>query len=128
MALKFTVTLPSNKQAKRFLELLRQTVDGGTPVDTGELLSANRYSRNDRVVTVENAKDYAAPVHEGSRPHKIVAKKAKSLKFNIGGRTVFAKSVWHPGATANPFIEAGIYATLEYLGFSGAFISKEIRI
>ena len=128
MPIKFTVTLSSNTQAKRFLELLRQTVDGGTPVDTGELLSANRYSRNGREVVVENAKDYAAPVHEGSRPHRIVAKRAKALKFNVGGRTVFAKSVWHPGATANPFIEAGIFAILEYLGLSGAFISKEIRI
>ena len=128
MALKFTVQLTSNTQAKRFLEAVSQTVDGGTPVDTGNLLAANRFSRNGNVVTIENSKDYAAPVHEGSRPHKIVPKNAQALKFNIGGKVVFAKSVWHPGATANPFIEAGIFATLEYLQFKGAFISKEIRI
>lgn len=128
MALKFTVTLPSNSKAKSFLDLARQTVDGGTPVDSGKLLAANRYSRNNNVVTIENAKDYAAPVHEGSRPHKIVPRKAKALKFNVGGRTIFAKSVWHPGTTANPFIEAGVFATLEYMQVTGAFISKEIRI
>lgn len=128
MAMKFTVTLSSNSKAKRFLELVRQTVDGGTPVDSGDLLAANRYNRNNREVTIENGKDYAAPVHEGSRPHKIVAKKAKALKFNMGGRTVFAKSVWHPGTLANPFIEAGIFATLEFMGLKDSFISKEIRI
>lgn len=128
MALKFTVTLSSNSKAKKFLELVRQTVDGGTPVDSGELLAANRYSRSEREVVIENGKDYAAPVHEGSRPHKIVAKRAKALKFNIGGRTVFAKSVWHPGTTANPYIEAGIFATLEFMGLKDSFISKEIRI
>lgn len=128
MGLKFIVTLPSNSKAKSFLDLARQTVDGGTPVDSGKLLAANRYSRNNNVVTIENTQDYAAPVHEGSRPHKIVPKKAKALKFNVGGRTIFAKSVWHPGTTANPFIEAGIFATLEYMQVTGAFISKEIRI
>lgn len=128
MAIKFTVTLPSNTKAKTFLELVSQTVDGGTPVDTGELLSANRFSRNERVVSIENQKDYAAPVHEGSRPHKIVPRNAKALKFTIGGRTVFARSVWHPGTTANPFIEAGIFAVLEQMRVKGSFISKEIRI
>lgn len=128
MALKFTVQLGSNTQAKKFLELVEQTVDGGTPVDSGKLLAANRFSRSSNVVTIENQKDYAAPVHEGSRPHKIVPKKAKALKFNMGGKVIFAKSVWHPGTTANPFIEAGIYATLEFMGTKGAFISKEIRI
>ena len=128
MALKFTVSLPSNSKAKRFLELVQQTVDGGTPVDSGKLLQANRFSRNGQAVTIENGTDYAAPVHEGSRPHKIVAKKAKALKFVMGGKVVFAKSVWHPGAAANPFIEAGIFATLEYMGVNNANLSKEIRI
>ena len=128
MAFMFTVSLPSNTMAKRFVSLAEETIDGGTPVDSGKLLAANRYSRNDKVVTIQNNKDYAAPVHEGSRPHKIVAKNAKALKFTVGGKTVFARSVWHPGTKANPFIEAGIFAVLEYLNVKGAFISKEIQI
>lgn len=128
MAIKFTVTLPSNTKAKTFFDLVSQTVDGGTPVDSGELLAANRFTRNGNNVVIENGKEYAAPVHEGSRPHKIVPKKASALKFTIGGRTVFARSVWHPGTTANPFIEAGIFAVLEQMNVKGSFISKEIRI
>lgn len=48
--------------------------------------------------------DYAAPVHEGSRPHLIRPRKAQALRFQIGGRTVFAKLVHHPGSRARPFL------------------------
>jgi hypothetical protein len=47
---------------------------------------------------------YAAPVHEGSRPHVIRPRRAKALRFEIGGRTVFAKMVRHPGSRSRPFL------------------------
>lgn len=47
---------------------------------------------------------YAAPVHEGSRPHIIRPRTAKALRFEVGGRTVFAKMVRHPGTRARPFL------------------------
>ena len=33
----------------------------------------------------------------GTRPHEITPKKAKSLRFVVGGKTVYAKHVEHPG-------------------------------
>ncbi|EHI13143.1 hypothetical protein [Mycolicibacterium thermoresistibile] len=59
-----------------------------------------------RVVTggVEATADYAAPVHEGSAAHVIRPRKAKALRFQIGGRTVFARMVRHPGTKARPFL------------------------
>lgn len=48
--------------------------------------------------------DYALYVHEGSRPHLIRPKRAQALRFQIGGRTVFAKLVRHPGTRARPFL------------------------
>ena len=48
--------------------------------------------------------DYAAPVHEGSRPHLIRPRKAQALRFNVGGRTVYTKLVRHPGTKARPFL------------------------
>ena len=33
----------------------------------------------------------------GTRPHEITPKKAKALRFVVDGRTVYAKSVEHPG-------------------------------
>lgn len=47
---------------------------------------------------------YAAAVHEGSRPHLIRPRNAQALRFNIGGRTVFARLVRHPGTKARPFL------------------------
>lgn len=48
--------------------------------------------------------DYALYVHEGSRPHLIRPRRAKALRFQIGGRTVFARLVRHPGVRARPFL------------------------
>lgn len=49
---------------------------------------------------------YAIPVHEGSRPHKIVARRAPMLRFfweKIGKNVAF-RSVNHPGVKARPFL------------------------
>lgn len=53
---------------------------------------------------VEDPVDYAAPVHEGSRPHVIRARNAEYLRFEWHGRIVFRKSVNHPGTRARPFL------------------------
>ena len=47
---------------------------------------------------------YAAPVHEGARPHLIRPRFARALRFEVGGRVVFAQLVHHPGNRANPFL------------------------
>lgn len=47
---------------------------------------------------------YAAPVHEGARPHLIRPVNAQYLRFQVGGRTVFTKLVRHPGNRARPFL------------------------
>ncbi|QGH75274.1 hypothetical protein I5G61_gp26 [Mycobacterium phage Quesadilla] len=53
---------------------------------------------------VEATADYAAAVHEGSRPHLIRARRAQYLHFWWHGREVFRKSVWHPGVRSRPFL------------------------
>jgi hypothetical protein len=53
---------------------------------------------------VEATADYAAAVHEGSRPHIIRARRADALHFWWQGREVFRKSVFHPGTRARPFL------------------------
>lgn len=42
-------------------------------------------------------KPYAVFLERGTQPHKIEARNVKALAFNIAGKTVFAKSVQHPG-------------------------------
>ncbi|MEU9805427.1 HK97 gp10 family phage protein [Mycobacterium sp. NPDC050853] len=53
---------------------------------------------------VRDDADYALYVHEGTRPHLIRPRNAKALRFQIGGRTVYAKLVRHPGTKARPFL------------------------
>ncbi|QDF17554.1 tail assembly chaperone [Gordonia phage Yago84] len=47
---------------------------------------------------------YAAAVELGSRPHLIRARNAEVLRFNVGGRTIFATEVHHPGTRPRPFL------------------------
>lgn len=61
----------------------------GTTVTTGVTATAN----------------YAAAVHDGTRPHVIRPKNVSALKFQIGGRTIFASSVNHPGTRPRPFLK-----------------------
>lgn len=64
-----------------------------------------------RTVTgsVHATADYALYVHEGSRPHLIRPVKAQALRFQVGGRTVFARLVRHPGVRPRPFLRnAGV--------------------
>lgn len=46
---------------------------------------------------VYNDAKYAEAVHDGTSAHLIRARRKKALKFTAGGKTVYAKSVWHPG-------------------------------
>ena len=48
--------------------------------------------------------DYALYVHEGTRPHLIFPNRAQALRFQVGGRTVFAAVVRHPGTQARPWL------------------------
>lgn len=47
-------------------------------------------------------------VLDGTRPHIIRPRRAKALRFQMGGRTVFAKYVRHPGTRANNFLAAAL--------------------
>lgn len=53
---------------------------------------------------VEATADYAAAVHEGSRPHYIRARRAQALRFMWHGQETFRRSVWHPGTRSRPFL------------------------
>lgn len=57
---------------------------------------------------------YARYVHEGTRPHLIRPRGAQAMRFEVGGRTVFARLVRHPGTKARPFLRnAGLRVAAE---------------
>ena len=56
-------------------------------------------------VVIAAQQPYALYVHEGTKPHTILPKKAGGvLHFMIDGQDVFARSVNHPGTKANKFL------------------------
>lgn len=57
-------------------------------------------------------------VNDGTRPHIIRPRQAKALKFKIGGRTVYAKVVHHPGTRANPFLDKALADVARSRGYS----------
>ena len=74
-----------------------------SPVDTG--MMRDRTTVRDRPGLVEATIDteYAEMVSSGTRPHRIVAKNARALRFQWRGRTVIVRSVNHPGTQPNPW-------------------------
>lgn len=47
-------------------------------------------------------------VLDGTRPHIIRPRRVKALRFDVGGRTVFAKIVHHPGTRSDPFLQRAL--------------------
>lgn len=88
-------------------------------VGTGELRDSigRRVSTGGRHVslTVFATARHARYVHDGTRAHAIVPLNAKALRFAMGGRSVFARRVWHPGYGGNPFLTDAIVDELERL-------------
>lgn len=76
------------------------------PEDTGNLKNSINFNITNKGLTGEvyAGAEYAPDVEFGTDPHKIVAKNGKALAFKKDGKTVFAKSVNHPGTRAQPFL------------------------
>lgn len=82
-------------------------VKASEPVDTGYMKAQTRFRDEPTTtgvrVTGEVDTDYAEFVSAGTRPHVIRPRNARALRFNVGGVTVFATRVNHPGTRPNDF-------------------------
>lgn len=93
------------------------------PVDTGRLRASIRIESRRTftlrtVYTIGSDVFYAPYVNDGTRPHLIRPKTKQALKFTIGGRTVFAKVVHHPGTRANPFLDRALREVAAARGYT----------
>lgn len=61
---------------------------------------------NHHVRTIASA-PHSLILEKGSRPHIIVPRRASVLRFEVGGRVVFAKRVHHPGTQAYHILLTG---------------------
>lgn len=91
------------------------------PVDTGRLrasIGPAVYSRTWTLrpqATIEAGVDYAKFVHDGTPEYTIRPKPRRTrtgrppmLKFQVGGRTVYAREVVHPAIEGRPFLDRAL--------------------
>lgn len=92
------------KQAKLLQRLARAQVG----MKTGKLRKSINYTINKRstglVATIGSNNKIAFWHHEGTKPHIITPKSAKTLRFNSRGKIVYAKVVRHPGTKPNKYL------------------------
>lgn len=68
------------------------------------------------VVRIFSTKKTAAFLEYGTKPHVIRARKASALRFVVGGKTVFARKVNHPGTRGFRFLYNATDAGFRLLG------------
>lgn len=83
-----------------------------SPVDHGRLAGSWNLRRTGQFESaVGTSVKYALVQNDGSDPYEIFPRNAQALRFTVGGRTIFAKSVKHPGIQGTKYIERAISAT-----------------
>lgn len=90
---------------------IRNSLVRAVPVDTGELKNSITYSVNGDIIEF-NMAEHGLFVEFGTKPHIILPKEKKALKWKSGGSTVFATRVQHPGTKPQPFIRNTFYHKL----------------
>lgn len=97
--------------ASRVRSMTRRTLNRSAvlcPVNSGRLRASGRMefriAARGPTGVVEYPVNYAAAVHDGSKPHIIRARKKKALAFEYKGSKVVVRSVRHPGTEGRPFL------------------------
>ena len=95
----------------RAVRIVDDRLDTRTPVRTGKLKRSRRTrlstSGTAYTATIDfsartpSGADYGQMLDDGLRPHVIRARRAKALRFVIGGEVLYRRQVnWRPGAGA----------------------------
>jgi hypothetical protein len=84
------------------------------PEDTGALKDSASHWVEGYEGFIEFDTPYAAAQEYGSgiaywgKPYSITPNEKEALKFTVNGKTIFAKSVVHPGVKAQPYLRPAI--------------------
>jgi hypothetical protein len=119
-----TLALSAVREQK--IEVPRRTGNLGRSIHIGSVTAT-------QAETIASA-NYALFVHEGTRPHTIVPRTARALRWAPGGGSTlggrpraganvrFAKRVQHPGTRANPFMVRGAQKALAGIGLKSTVV------
>ncbi len=89
------------RKAERVADLARQyAAENGSMADG--IVVGPYENKSIEVISTHPATQF---VHNGTRPHQIRPRRVNGmLRFEVGGRVVFARVVNHPGYRGNPFL------------------------
>jgi len=106
---------------RQIIRLVAADARTNAPVDTGRMAQA---IKEDPIVSegpfrviggVTSHAPYSVFVHQGTAPHVIRPRNASALRFKVGGQTIFASSVNHPGTRPRPFLTNAVARVLRDL-------------
>ncbi len=136
----FTIDISSaQRSGRRFITALRTEINsamragGEQAIDhvrkhsrfhrrsgSGSLKDATRVKfrrlKSGAVIRVQSTKHTAPYLEYGTRPHKIIARAGKMLRFQMRGKTVYARRVMHPGTRPTKFLWNATNAGYRYAG------------
>ena len=119
--------LPPEKITQNIMQDIGQKIEieakALAPVRTGALRDSIKSEYTDGSLVIDAAKNYAAYQEFGTggrgeypgQPYTITPKSGKYLVFKVGGKTVFAKKVTHPGVPAHPFLRPATQKAVEQI-------------
>lgn len=94
---------------------MRTHVRRAAPYETGatqESVDAVQFRSSSTAAgfTIEATTPQAGYTNDGTAPHTIRPRRARALRFTVGGRVVFARVVHHPGTRATHWFDRVIAA------------------
>ncbi|GGZ23254.1 hypothetical protein GCM10010387_15460 [Streptomyces inusitatus] len=103
-ALRLRSGIPARRLAAR-TERTARFAEQEAPGSMGSLITSTVEDGPDGLQGVITSTHYATRfVLDGTRPHLIRPRRKRALRFEVGGRVVFAALVRHPGTRANNFL------------------------
>lgn len=100
---------PTTNHMRELAERIESLAEKQVGVDTGELRSSihieGRFQSSGMAAFLIGSSNSIAYLHhEGSRPHVIRPKTAKTLRIAGYGTIVYARQVYHPGTRPNRYL------------------------
>jgi len=97
---------------RRFAERVVESARSRAPKRTGYLASQVSSVVEGGSATIYAKAPYSAYVEFGTKPHLILPRRAKALRFEVGGEEVFATRVQHPGTAPQPYLFPAVFVAI----------------
>ena len=105
----------ADKLLERAASRAEKEIAPRVPRRTGSLLRSLGRTVVKRIAIVGLRARHARYLEFGTRPHEIKPRRARALRFSIGGRVFFARRVLHPGIKPRFFLRSAYEALLHHL-------------